>query len=1420
MKKFTVTLLILVLCGLVIPSFSQNKKFDKSLKKVDSYYASGELEKANSTLKKLKSSVMSKMGASNPYLPGLFMREARINLTLGILPEFEKSMLRALDQSKQVFGDNSNNYATDLLQVAAMYNEYGNFRVAREYVEQAKNIFGKTQETDEVLKGKIALIEAEALIGQGFATDAIDLLNSWEKFFLQRAVDKETRVENNELKNIRVPEAELFDRFNSYAKLKTLLGSAYAQKGKISLAGIDEETLDVDDVFSELDKWVKGKKRFFGETSLAEVEYNFVWAKALAQTVISMEFDNDLKYSNILSDLRKRTSPTNQLAHEIYLNYLEYLLRKESYSKYLSTRLEYEKVIEKNFPKTSVHRVNLKAVEFNSKLSKDKTKNLESDAFQVLQSKTLPKNYKTTILILRFLHDIAVTEKRFGNAETYLTQIVEAQKELCGETSPQYHLSRLELANFYLNHTNKLEEAGKIYEESYFKVVKKEIAAQHPMILDILNHVAMWYEMTDRYADASRTLKEAKDMVYVKFAAGKEDVLLAKELGEIAQLQIKLGEYEAAEANIDEAYGILDLKKNRDLPIRRPIMVSVLETKARLFAIKGMFDEAKSSLRASNRLIEKSETKLDQESSNAELAPLLIMLGETKNANSLLTDQIPAYEKTYGYSSLRLIEPLINKSRVLLADGDYTEAERIAQRARQIAITTYSENSTKSAPAQKMLAEIYSILGDYEKAEEQVNLALASQEKQFGRNHIEVAKSLSQLALIKFYKGDSRKTVEKLLLESQKIMVDRLGRENPQYAEILKNVAIVYISEKRYDIAFNALTQAESIWKSKTGSKNNINLASIYTLTGDVYYQTKNYRKAEEFLIQSKNLYEKFFSVNHPEYVKVLSKLSKVYYMQKDYKKSKKFIEEALANYEKFIQQFFPALSERQKAKYWNTMRGDFEFYNTLAFSNLDDFKDLSGKVYNYQLLTKALLLSSSIKIRERIMNSTDEDLKGQYSLWVQKKEQLTMAMSMSAEQLAENGIDPAALNQEVERLEKELSQLSELFGQSFETKRVTFDDVRKSLKQNEVAIEMVRYRNFNHSLTDSIVYAVLYIKSDMNKPKAILLNDGRQMETRFFKYYRNSITGRIADEISYGKFWKPIQEVIGQASTIYLSADGIYNQINLESIPSPDGKYIIDNSNIVLVSNTKDLYLRRVKSSPKSTNNTASMFGNPTFYKNATARRGISQLPGTEKEVNQVQFMLKQKGWQTAEFIENTASEENVKGLNSPKIFHIATHGFYRPQPIGDEEEEMEGNEAILTRNPLLRTGLLLSGAGDLMAKSAHNYNIENGILTADEAMSLNLDKTDLVVLSACETGLGDLEAGEGVYGLQRAFLVAGAKVLIMSMFKVDDDATQQLMLKFYQKWLNSGNMRGSFIEAKKELRVDFPDPIHWGAFMMIGLD
>jgi CHAT domain-containing protein len=1402
-------LLLFVVLNLIVHHalFSQNKKIDKALRKIDSYYANGDFSKAKGALAKTTKSIIAKMGQQNTYMPGVYIREARINLESGILDDFDKTLEKALAASLATFGENSASYAGTMIDIAEIYNEYGNFRLSRDYVSKAREQLTKTNQLTGYLTGRIGLVEAEAMTGQGFCNEAIDLLKQNDAYFAGRAVEKETTVEGGSIKTHRVPDEEIPTRYSEYAKLLTLTANAYSVKGNL---------LSADSAFKAAQTWIRKNLKYMGETSLALVQNNYLYAKMLIDNG-NQQREKELEYDNILNSLKKKTNPTNTLAHAIYLEYLHQLLVEDNRARYLNTKVEYEKVIDKNFPKNSLVKINMKAVEFDSKFENDKTRDLEKQANNILDSKSLPRNYRTTEHILNFLYELAQKGKRYTKAENYLVQLTEIKKELCGEESPGYHLSKIRLASYYLDYTNKIEEAQKIFDDSYNKRVASEIGPWHKDHLDILNHLAILYEFADEYALATKTLDFASDIARSKFS--DTDPEYGIELDRIAQLQIKLGQYEKSETNITKSLKILGEFRKDDSRIGA--YVHAIETEANLFGIKGLFDEAQSNLDRSRKLIDKAKVAVGSDLSSAEeLTSLFIQLGLYSNADRLLNTQIPEYERLYGKNSIRLIEPIVNRGRIQLARGDYVEAEKTAITANQMAVTTYGDISTKTAPTQKLLSDIYYTLGDYDKAELNVTKAINSQEKQFGRNHIEVARSLSQIALIKFHNGDNSKEVEKLMLEARDIIATKLGKDNPQYAEILKNMAVLYISEKRFDVAFSSLSAAESIWRSKTGKKNNINAASIYTLTGDVYYQQRNYGKAEEFYNQSKNLYEKFFSTAHPEYVKVLSKLSKVYYMQKDYKRSKRLIEESLTNYEGFIKQYFPALSEREKAKYWNTIKGDFEFYNTLAFSNLEDFKDLSGKIYNYQLLTKALLLSSSIKIRERILNSTDDELKLQYSTWLQKKELLTLALSMSPDELIENEIDRASLHQEVERLEKELSQRSELFGDSFENKRITFNDVRKSLVDNETAIEMVRYRYFNHDFSDSVIYAALYLKNDISKPKAVILKDGTRMETRFFKFYRNAIIGRIPDQVSYGVFWKPIVEGIGQSSTIYVSADGVYNQINLESIATPDGKYVIDNSNIVLVSNTKDLYLKKLKSKTQATENTAWMFGNPTFYASASGGHSIASLPGTEKEVNQLQFMLKQKGWITSEYVEKSASEENVKEINSPKIFHIATHGFYRPTTQSTLEDELQESEATLNQNPLMRTGLLLRGAGDLMEKTNYNFNIENGILTAYEAMSLNLDKTDLVVLSACETGLGDLEAGEGVYGLQRAFLVAGAKVLIMSMFKVDDEATQKLMLKFYQKWLNSADLRQSFIDAKKELRVEYPEPIYWGAFMMIGLN
>ncbi|MEM9983240.1 MAG: CHAT domain-containing protein, partial [Bacteroidota bacterium] len=131
-----------------------------------------------------------------------------------------------------------------------------------------------------------------------------------------------------------------------------------------------------------------------------------------------------------------------------------------------------------------------------------------------------------------------------------------------------------------------------------------------------------------------------------------------------------------------------------------------------------------------------------------------------------------------------------------------------------------------------------------------------------------------------------------------------------------------------------------------------------------------------------------------------------------------------------------------------------------------------------------------------------------------------------------------------------------------------------------------------------------------------------------------------------------------------------------------------------------------------------------------------------------------------------------------------------------------------------------LLRGAGDIFNEEALSFNSQSGILTAYEAMNLNFDHTRLVVLSACETGLGEVQVGEGVFGLQRAFQVAGAKQIIMSLFKVDDAVTQKLMSEFYKNLLNNTDTRAAFRQAQKTIKQQYKNPIFWGAFVVVGVE
>jgi CHAT domain-containing protein len=211
-----------------------------------------------------------------------------------------------------------------------------------------------------------------------------------------------------------------------------------------------------------------------------------------------------------------------------------------------------------------------------------------------------------------------------------------------------------------------------------------------------------------------------------------------------------------------------------------------------------------------------------------------------------------------------------------------------------------------------------------------------------------------------------------------------------------------------------------------------------------------------------------------------------------------------------------------------------------------------------------------------------------------------------------------------------------------------------------------------------------------------------------------------------------------------------------------------------------------------------------------------IPDLPATKTEVDGINKVLKSSGYTVSEFVQKDATETNLKLAKKLSILHIATHGYFLQDvdkaswPIGVSADNAKDNV-------LLRSGLMLTGASEADQMNVGLDSTSNGIITSYEAMNLDLKGTSLVVLSACETGLGEIKAGEGVYGLQRAFLVAGAEALVMSLWKVDDAATQQLMNNFYANWIKTGDKQKAFKQAQLQLMTKYKEPYYWGAFVMM---
>lgn len=836
----------------------------------------------------------------------------------------------------------------------------------------------------------------------------------------------------------------------------------------------------------------------------------------------------------------------------------------------------------------------------------------------------------------------------------------------------------------------------------------------------------------------------------------------------------------------------------------------------------GNYDEAKTIMTKALVRAETDSGKISSAytSSLTTLAQINKATGNYKKAAEQFHAVVRIADKQYTQAHINRIETRVELANLFLESGHYDSCELHLKKCLNLFEEALAKNKNHFhdnyllfvlafANTQNSMASLHRRTGQLQKAVQELEETVSFLQKTLDTLAVETNAYKTLLSnLVSYYLEEG--SVERAAQLNQEYTALITDRKSLAYLYALQNQGNIYRKLGQNDSAIHVWSAALSIIDDGLYMGSQLHISILVNL-GEVCGYIENYEKAILHLIKARELLEKPGSINPRIYQTTLLNLAQTYSDNLNFKEADAVFATLTDHLLNEVQHNFTYLSENEKIAFYRNQQDILQAYTSFALyvsgviPTDDSYQnpDITQNLYNLQILTKGIILNASHKMKTAILNSENQRLKDDYLRWEYLKNEL--ARLIRRENPPANQIGRLATI--VDDLEMKLSRESAAFKIGFLVERISWKDIRKKLKPGEAAVEMVR-------MYEGLIYGALIITHETKQRPLLAIvksSETRSLEKEYVRQYINGISYRYTDTLSYSVYWKPIAEAINKAMPknqrlhrVYFSPDGVYNQINLNTLFDPQsGKYLIDQVEIHQLTNTKEL----LKPSTKENNSLkhAVLFGNPAFtLSNNTDDEPFTELPGTEKEINTIHDLLKSNKWSVELYKGNTANESQVKSISRASILHLATHGFF-------SDSDNPSNSLVWM---LINSGIALAGANQPKL-----LDYEDGILTAYEAVNLNLDQTRLVVLSACETGLGGFYPGEGVYGLRLALNAAGASNIMMSLWKVDDTATQELMVSFYQEWLQKpGNMRQAFRAAQKQLQEKYLHPYYWGAFVLSG--
>lgn len=758
-------------------------------------------------------------------------------------------------------------------------------------------------------------------------------------------------------------------------------------------------------------------------------------------------------------------------------------------------------------------------------------------------------------------------------------------------------------------------------------------------------------------------------------------------------------------------------------------------------------------------------------------------------------------KKIFGGNDCVFAQSLEELATINSDYGNNSEAVELQLEAVKIYKKLYGDQSEDYARALGSLVYYNYQIGNYIEALKLEKIAIKIRQELFGDDSPEFAGSADNLANCYAANGNYEAAV-RLEKNAMKIFKNLYGEEHTDYAYALSNLANFYSTMHRNDDAIVMGTRAMEIRQKLYGDNHPIYAISLVNLAY-YHYEKNNCNEAIKLVSKACKIYKNVYGKNHNYYARSLKNLAKSNFRAGNFNKAAKEFQQSYSLLRSYVLNNFSSMTYNERSMFWS-MFSDF-FGETLALSAYKHPSPaLLSLAYNGQIFAKGLTLNAELEIQQLIENSGDKTFTDRYRKI--KKDRGLFYTSPK-----ERKINVDSLAAAIEHEEKLLVESSKELGDYTHRLSVEWKDVQKQLTDNDIAIEFVDLFDDKNEF-----YAALIIKKNLKNPQIVHLFDADELSTiKKNEYYTTPALNSL--------IWSKLQSYLNGVENVYFSPSGIFYTTGIEYLPDETGVPFSKRFNVCRLSSTRELALNH----DKNPNRKAAVYGG-IFYdldngdasklKDENDRAGVAFLRGTKVEADTIAAILRENNYQVLEICDSSATEENFKNLSGSgiNILHIATHGFYRSNRFFGSSVfgfHNQNSEDI----SLSHSGLLMAGANyALNPNNEITDGSDDGILTAKEISRLDFSGLDLVILSACETALGDL-GDDGVFGLQRGFKKAGAQTIIMSLWEVDDYATQLLMVEFFKKLGSGLSKREAFNAAQEYVKSKTSDPKYWAAFVIV---